>query len=568
MNRKRKARLTLQLLLGCFAILSCDSSNRAEPASNKSHASQLTDITERANLHFIHQMGELGSYYYPEIIGAGGGFLDYDNDGDLDVYVVSGAERGTNSHPLRNRLFRQRGDGTFEDVTEASGLGDPGYGMGVAAGDIDNDGDVDVYVTNVGRDALYRNNGDGTFTDISQRAGVANDKWGSSAVFFDLDLDGFLDIYVANYVLLDTTVTCTDAGGRQDYCGPPFYAGVADVLLHNNGDGTFSDVSGTSGIAMGSSKGLGVVSVDVNGDVYPDIYVANDGEPNHLWINQHDGTFGDRALEMGAAVNSLGRAEAGMGLALGDVDNDGEADLFVSHLKGESNTLYRRGEYAFEDDTFAAGLAGPSIPYTGFGTVLVDFDQDGDQDILLVNGRVLRGPMMALGAGSDYWDPFAEPNKVFENDGNGHFSDVSANLPAFSEDVSNSRGLAAGDVDNDGDVDFLVTNGGGEVRLFRNDSPSDRHWLTVRALIPELNRVAIGAVVTVSLGEKRLYRYVTRGYSYLSTNDPRVHFGLGSATSIDSIVVRWPDGMRESFTVAGVDRIVTLERGRGTKLDV
>ncbi|RME29286.1 MAG: VCBS repeat-containing protein, partial [Candidatus Zixiibacteriota bacterium] len=326
------------------------------------HGGIFPDITARVGLRFVHNPGVDGSYYMPESIGSGGAFLDYDNDGDLDIYLINGnwhGEQAASRPPLRNRLFRQEARGTFVDVTEASGLGDTGYGMGVAVGDIDNDGDVDVYITNVGPDKLYRNNGDGTFTDISATAGIANPEWGCSAVFFDYDLDGFLDIYVTNYVAYDPTVVCTDRAGRPDYCGPGGFDGTPDVLYHNNGDGTFTDVSVASGIAAGASKGLGVVSADFNEDGYPDLYVANDGEPNHLWINRKNGTFVDRAPELGAAVNEMGQAEAGMGIALGDINGDLYPDLFVTHLRTETNTLYRSlGGRGFADETTAAGLAG------------------------------------------------------------------------------------------------------------------------------------------------------------------------------------------------------------------
>lgn len=329
--------------------------NNKHKPSDFSTAKFFTDITDHAKLNFVHDPGVDDSYFMPESIGSGGAFLDYDNDGDLDIYLVNGAGHGknhTSDLPLRNRLFRQEQDGTFVDVTESSGVGDTGYGMGVAVGDIDNDGDVDVYVTNDGPDALYLNNGDGTFTDISRVAGIGNPDWGCSVVFFDYNLDGFLDIYVTNHVAHDILVVCTDRAGRPDYCGPAEFQGVPDVLYRNNGDGTFADLSVTSGIAKGSSKGLGVVSADFNGDLYPDIYVSNDGEANNLWINRRYGTFQDQALAMGAALNQLGRAEAGMGIALGDVENDADLDLFITHLRTESNTFYRNAEdYGFQDDT-------------------------------------------------------------------------------------------------------------------------------------------------------------------------------------------------------------------------
>jgi hypothetical protein len=518
-------------------------------------------------LNFLHDAGVDSSYFMPESIGSGGAFLDYDNDGDLDIYLVNGAwhsKTKIESQPLKNRLFRQKKDGTFVDVTESSGLGDSGYGMGVAVGDIDNDGDVDVYLTNYGPDALYRNNGDGTFTEITDEAGIHNPKWGSSVIFLDYNLDRFLDIYVTNYVAYDPLVVCTDRAGRPDYCGPAGFPGVPDVLYRNNRDGTFTDVSVRSGIAKGSSKGLGVVSADFNEDGYPDVYVANDGEPNHLWINQRDGTFQDQALLLGAALNELGRAEASMGIALGDIDNDTDLDLFMTHLREESNTFYRNSsDYGFQDDTAPAGLAGISLPYTGFGTGFFDYDHDGDLDLALVNGRVTRGPLLTQAKCVGYWDPYAEPNLLFENDGTGRFRSIDRLTEAFCSRIENSRGLAFGDVDNDGDIDLLVTNEGGRARLYRNDVRDKGHWLMIRAIDPEVKRDAVGAKITVAAGERRLVRLVAPGYSYLCSNDPRVHFGLGAEDSVDQILIQWPDGKTETFPGTAADQMITLKKGEG-----
>lgn len=571
-SRKGSTPTVQALLSSLFLVLGCGLPESARDGVRGAPAVALfRDITDEVKLDFVHDPGVDGSYYMPESIGSGGGFLDYDNDGDLDIYLVNGARRGAaepDRPPIRNRLFRQADDGTFVDVTESSGLGDTGYGMGMAVGDIDNDGDLDVYVTNVGPDALYRNNGDGTFSNLSKAAGIENPHWGTSALFFDFDLDGFLDIYVANYVALDTSIVCTDRAGRPDYCGPAGFRGAPDVLYRNNGNGTFADVSVVSGIASGASKGLGVASADFNGDLYPDLYVANDGEANHLWINRGKGTFEDRALILGAAVNALGQAEAGMGIALNDIDNDADFDLFVTHLRGESNTFYRNaGIHGFQDDTSLAGLAGPSFPYTGFGTGFVDYDHDGDLDLAVVNGRVTRGALLTQTEPAGYWDSYAEPNLLFKNDGQGRFRDVSALAAAFARTVENSRGLALGDLDNDGDVDLLVTNEGGRARLLRNNGEEKGHWLMIRAVDPALRRDAIGAEVTVVVGEKRFHRLIAPGYSYLSSNDPRAHFGLGGATAVDQIQVQWPDGETETFLGVAADQIITLEKGHGTSRD-
>ncbi len=524
----------------------------------------FVEVSEQVGLDFVHDPGVDGSYFMPESIGSGGAFLDYDNDGDLDIYLVNSgphSERANGQTPAVNRLYRQEADGTFTDVTERSGLGDAGYGMGVAVADIDNDGYVDVYLTNYGPDALYRNNGDGTFTNITGPAGISNPEWGTSAAFLDYDLDGDLDLYVANYVAYDPNDICTDRSGRPDYCGPDGFPGVPDVLYRNNGDGTFTDVSQESSIASGASKGLGVTTADFNHDGWPDLYVANDERPNHLWLNQGDGTFVDEALKLGAALNELGRTEAGMGVAIGDAENDGDLDLFITHLRTESNTLYRYGgEYGYHDDTINAGLAGPSLPYTGFGTGFFDYDLDGDLDLAVVNGRVSRGPLLAENA-DDYWAPYAEPNQLFENTGEGKFELVPPEATAFSQFIENSRGLAFGDVDNDGDLDLLVCNEGGPARLFRNEVDRKGNWLVVRVVDPTLKRDVYGAQVVVQAGARRWTRVISPAYSYLSSNDPRAHFGLGRVDSVEALEVIWPGGSRSRYPGMPANQFLLVEKG-------
>lgn len=550
-----------------FCLLCTISCNREQQQQQQPAAKSVpgffTDITKQSGLNFVHEPGVDGSYFMPESMGSGGAFFDYDQDGDLDIYLINGAWHGKSrkSETLRNHLFRQESNHTFTDVTKSSGLGDIGYGMGVAVADIDNDGDQDVYITNYGPDQLYRNNGDGTFINITTQAGITNSSWGTSAVFFDYDRDGFLDLYVANYLTYDPAIVCTDRAGRTDYCGPKGFAGVPDVLYHNNGDGTFTDVSAKSGITKSAYRGLGVVSFDFNHDSYPDIYVSNDEEPKNFWINQGDGTFVDQALALGAAVNESGQPEAGMGVTFGDVDGDQDFDLFITHLREEKNTFYRNyGKEGFQDESWAVGLAGVSIPFTGFGTGFFDYDNDGDLDLAVVNGRVTRGPLLTTRRPPQYWDDYAEPNFLFENDGHGKFRDASKDAGSFAATIENSRGLAFGDIDDDGDIDLLVNNEGGPARLYRNDFPKKGHWLLIRVIDPKLKRDAIGAEVTVICQGRKILRSVSPAYSYLNSNDPRVHFGLGSATSVNAIIVRWPDGTEQTFPGTKVDQIITLNK--------
>ena len=554
------------ILLGLIIYLAgCE-----DPEKKLIRDSFLTEITDQSNLLFLHDPAVDGNYYMPESIGSGGAFLDYDNDGDLDVYLLNGAEHGGNkkySEPLKNQLFRQESDGTFQNVTAESGLGDTGYGMGVAVGDIDNDGDLDVYLANDGPDALYRNNGDGTFTNITSSAGINNPDWGVSVIFLDYDLDNHLDIFVANYVKYDTATVCTDRVGRRDYCGPQGFPGIPDKLFHNKGDGTFEDVSVKSGITGEQSAGLGVTSADLNNDRYPDIYVTNDRQPNDLWINQKDGTFKNQALLLGCAINDAGMPEGSMGVTVGDVDNDNDLDIFLGNFRGEKNTLYRNmGGIGFKDDTAPAGLATISLPYTAFGTGFFDYDQDGDLDLAVVNGRVIRGPVLTKREPVEYWDHYAEPNLLFENDGKGYFKDVSQQAASFTGRVENSRGLAVGDLDNDGDLDLLVTNEGGKARLYRNDYQNKGNWLIIRAYDPVLRRDAYGAKIMIEINGKSILRLVNPGYSFCCSNDPRVHIGLGSAEKIEKVTIQWPRGEQEIFQDLKANQIITLEKGKGVKI--
>lgn len=575
-----RIRLCAEVIGLSFALMvtaSCDrqpdtqatvAKTAAAPAEIAPSAQWLTDITTQVGLDFTHQTGATGRFLLPEIMGAGGAMFDYDDDGDLDIYLINGGNDPLAAQPdgaIRNALYRQDPDLRFTNVTEHCGLGDSGYGMGVAIGDIDNDGDLDVFVTNFGPDQLFRNRGDGTFENITATAGVNINGWSASATFLDYDRDGWLDLYVTRYLNYDSAKSCHDETGRPDYCSPKVFAPQPHVLLRNNGDGTFADVSERAGIARAAGHGLGVVCDDANDDGWVDLYVGNDGDANFLWINQRDGTFVDQAVMMGVAFNMHGKAEAGMGVLAEDFDNDGRNELFVTHLRTESNRLYRRSSSApvFDEVTGASGLTASGVRHTGFGTVALDLELDGDLDLVIANGGVTRGPLDKGAMMSAPWNAYAEHNQVFLNNGRGQFAQAVDQCHAFIDPVEVSRGAIKGDIDNDGDVDLLITNTQGPARLYRNDSPQAGHWLTVRAVDRRLKRDAIGARINVICGQRQFYRTVSGGSSYLSSSDLRAHFGIGSTTTIDRIDVIWPDGLHESFAGMPADQTVVLVRGQG-----
>ena len=481
-------------------------------------------------------------YYFPEIMSGGAAWIDYDQDGFQDLYLVQGGSPdGSSANPPGNKLFRNVEGTRFEDVTEEAGVGDTRYGMGASVGDYDGDGDPDLYVTNVGANVLYRNEG-GRFVDVTEEAGVGHEGWGTSSVFADYDGDGLLDVYVVNYILWspEREMECTTGGAGRDYCHPDNYnAPATDVLYKNNGDGRFEDVTATAGINTVAANGLGIVDGDFNADGLVDFYVANDGNPNQLWLNNGDGTFTDKATLSGTAVNRQGAAEAGMGVVAFDAEQDGDLDLFMTHLRGETNTLYRNSNGLFQDVTAAQGLASASISLTGFGVGAYDFNQDGFEDLYVANGRVGR-------SGTQEEDPFAEPNLVFAGQGAGGFEEVQPAGGTSPELVATSRGAAFADFDNDGDVDIAVVNNGGPVHLLSNQVGDGGSWVGLDIRSQE-GVVPVGARVAVHVGSATWWRWVRTGGSYQASNEVRVHVGLGVAASVDSVRVSLLDGREFVF---------------------
>ncbi len=559
MVRNQPNRAALAVLAGAL-LCACEQPPPEVAPAPPVAADWLIEIGAEAGLDFRHDSGLDSSFFMPQIMGSGGALFDYDLDGDLDVFLVDSGRRGSGAP---GALFRREADGQYGEVTARAGLTDPGYGMGATVGDYDNDGDLDLFVTRYGRNSLYRNAGDGSFEDVSEAAGIGDDAWSTSASFFDYDLDGFLDLYVANYLTYDPARSCADQSGRTEYCGPQAFPGAADFLYHNLGDGRFAEVAREAGTHSTAGKGLGVVTGDFDDDGDQDVYVANDGVANQLWINLGTGRFEDRAYAFGVAVNGFGQPEAGMGIALGDADGDLSLDLFVTHHDRETNTLYGgTAAGVFQDATAVSGLGPDSLPWTGFGTGFLDLENDGDLDLIVVNGRVRRAagvptPSDALLAA------YAEPNALALNIGSGRFADHCAAARAFCGAREVSRALMLGDVDADGDLDALVTNSNGPVRLYRNDAPDPGHWLVVRALDARQRRDAVGSRVYVLADETWRVRPVTHAMGYLSATEATVHFGLGRSARAGAIVVRWPDGAHERFPATAADRRLTVTRGEG-----
>ena len=531
-----------------------------------------------------------GEFYYPEIMPPGVALFDYDNDGDLDVFVVQGQMLGGKPlsaanpqppGPLNSRLFRndlnpstRAADGArsgqglhFTDVTAASGIVTHGYAMGVATGDFNNDGCVDLYVTELGPNQLFRNNCDGTFTDVSKASHTDDPGWGVSATFFDYDRDGYLDLFVGNYVDYSVAANrqCFSLSGSLDYCPPHVYRAAPSHLYHNNHDGTFTDVTVKSGLAREYGPALGAVAADFNGDGWPDLYVANDGQPNQLWINQHDGTFRNSALLAGVALGPEGQAKSSMGVDAGDLDNDGDEDLFITELTGQGHDLYvNDGMGTFEDRSARSGIRLPSLPFTGFGAGWIDIDNDGWLDLVTVNGAVTQN-VESLARNERF--SLQQKKQVFRNLRNGQFEDATNAAGSAFEVPEVSRGLAFGDIDNDGDLDMVVGNDSGPLRLLINNVGNRKHWVGLNLVVgrpfqgrqggAESPALQAKVMVTASDGRTMWRRAHTDG-SYASARDPRVLVGLGDASGPVKVKIIWPDGRTEEKSNVPIDRYTTI----------
>lgn len=536
----------------------------ARPAkSDALHAGEawFEEVAVESGLNFKHTIGQR-RFLFPEIIGGGAALFDYDNDGDLDVYLVqSGDLTAEAATRPPNRLYRNLGEGTFEDVTGAAGVGDRGYGQGCAAGDYDGDGDIDLYVTNLGPNVLYRNNGDGTFTDVTSASGTGDPGWGTSAGFFDADNDGDLDLIVVNYVhwTRDAELECNGPKGERDYCNPRNYdAPARDTFYRNNGDGTFTDATQAAGFDKAFGNGLGVAFGNFDNDDRTDVYVANDGNPNQLWMNRGDGRFENDALLAGCAVNAQGAAEAGMGVATFDADGDGDLDLFMTHLRSESNTLYINSGGNFDDRTAQMGLAAPSLRYTAFGVGFADFDHDGRLDLYIANGKVT---LEGVEDPASMPDPYVDPNQLMRGVGRGAFEEVTPIGGTAAPVIGTSRAAAFGDIDNDGDIDIVVVESDGPARLLRNIVDKLDHHAVMFRVLDDRGRAALSARLLIHAGNRRFTRIVETTYSYCAANDPRVHVGLGPINHVDSVEVRYADGSSQRFGPFEADRVHTLKKG-------
>jgi len=559
--------VSLGLLLGtigCRPSAQTDDSANPAPDAPVNTANWFEDVTDSVGLAFTHECGPTGKFFMPQAVYGGGAFFDADGDGRLDILLLQGAGPNTGNG---NRLYLQTPEGKFRDASAGSGLDFDGYNMGVAIGDVDNDGRPDVLITRYTGARLLRNEGGGKFRDITEAAGILNPQWGTSAAFVDYNRDGLLDLIVVNYIDYDPSWPCNSPDGSRDFCGPRSFPGTIPRLFKNLGPGDghpvrFEDVTVAAGLASKTAPGLGVYAADLTGDGWPDILIANDGTPNHLWVNQKDGTFKNEAMSRGVALTGNGQPMANMGIAVGDYDGDGLTDVFITHLGTETHTLWRQSPVGFfRDRTQDTRVTKTKWRGTGFGAVGADFDRDGWTDIAFVNGKVYRGTAPP-GAGHlpEFWRVYAERNQILRNAGDGKFDDISESNPVFCGTPNVARGLTVGDFDNDGRLDLLVTPISDRARLYRN-VVAGGHWLGVRVIDTQHGgRDAYGATVRVTAGGRTQTQVVQPSHSYLCSSDPRLLFGLGDATKVDRIEVTWLAGPTVQVFGRPSDRWIEITR--------
>ena len=538
-----------QLLLLLF--LTCIGSAAGQPPV-------FVDVTEAAGIHFKHSNGKTEQKHIIETMGSGVVFFDYDSDGDADLYFVNSgpipqAKQDVQQAHLGNVLYRNDGDGRFTDVTEISGTEDTGYGMAAAAGDIDNDGDADLYVANFGQDALYRNNGDGTFTDITEAAGIDNPLWGIAAVYLDFDVDGDLDIFVVNYLVYELSMPVTTFKGIVGYGHPRSYEGTPDVLYRNNGDGTFTNIAETAGVTNpAEGRGMAAIACDYNNDGLPDIYVANDTNRNFLYRNNGDGTFTDESLFIGVGYDESGVAEGSMGIDCGDYNGDGWLDLIVAN--SEKATLYKNeAGLFFADATAESGLQQPTLPFVGFSPLFLDYDNDGYLDLFCANGH----PQDVIEILMDH-ETYAQRDQMFQNRGDGTYADVSETAGAYFTETLVGRAAATADYDNDGDTDIVIMNSNQRAVLLRNDGGNANNWIGIKLVGSQRNGDGIGAKVTVSTADMTQIREVKSGSSYASGSDTRLLFGLGENQRVEKIAIVWRGGPTQVLKDVSINQILTI----------
>ena len=575
----------LSVVLVVLWLLSTGCSERAVPlegkATNQNPSPKVSqpveankawfrDHTGGWNLDFVHSPGDPSDYFMPKIIGSGCAILDYDRDGMMDLYLLQGAGPDSSS---KNQLYRQTSQGRFENLSQGSGLDFADFCSGVSVGDANNDGWPDILVTGYQFCRLFINLQGTQFLDVSEEAGLSNSLWGTASTFFDYDRDGFLDLFIGNYSDFPKTKECWGIDGKTEFCGPSGFPPIPSKLFRNTGvEGQtpkFIDTTLSSGIGQHTGNALGVVCLDVSGDGWPDIFVADDARPNRLFINQQNGEFQEEAMKRGIALDAMGRTRANMGVAIGDIDHDGLTDLFVTHLMTENHTLWKQGPVGmFADTTIPWKLHKTTWKGTAFGTVFADFNHDTFEDVFFVNGAIRRGQSVPSNPTPEldpFWHPYAQQDQLMMNDGGKSFVDISAQEKDINETAAVGRALAVGDLDNDGDLDLVVNSIGSSARLFENILNNSGAWLSIRVLLPEMgDRDALGAKVTVRKDAHQWTRWLSTSSSFESANDPRLHFGLGEYETVDAIEILWPDATKELFQGVQTRQFLVLRKGSGS----